>query len=527
MPVSEDGSGSAWHMGDLSIGPDDVVYVVAAGERDSIYRSQDNGTTWQQVYRGSGNIYQIDRIAVGPDGQVWFNGGFFNYFPARYTMTSPDGGLTWEPRPIDPNDPDGDANHNIADFAFDTQNRVYVTTVRGGLFGTPDFPLGVYRTADGGLSWERLTPDDIDYALSAIVIAPNGDIFYGNGGGVWRSGDEGATWNLVNQPVKAIKTLQIDRDGHLWVGTEGSLYRTAEVTTQGLPPSEPVDIAVTTPVPPAAITPVPTSAPLSPTASPEPTASPVLPTSTPMPSSTQAPPAATLMPTDTPVPPDAIPSPTSAPVLPTATSVPAAGGESAIAIQQRALRADCLANGGEFYEKASGEYGCRYPGDVAILCSPDGTCSQQPVAPPPAISSPTPSVPCAPCPVAAAAGPVIFTTGFFGSRFNGPTQPTRFTLETAYVIARIRTFHLGGSTESELASIALRGDDGTMYGPWPVTTIPFGESGSGQIWEVSPGITLSAGVYTVIDSDPDTWSQNADTGSRGMTVVYGSVVEAE
>jgi hypothetical protein len=377
------------------------------------------------------------------------------------------------------------------------------------------------------MSWEQLTPDDIPLALNAIVVAPNGDILYGNGGGVWRSGDGGATWSLINQPVEYIKALQIDRDGYLWVGTERSLYRTADVTTEGLPPIEPADVAATTPIPPAAITPVLTTTPVPLTTTPEPTVTPVPPTSTPMPTSTLPPPTAPPMPTNTPVPPTATPSPTITPVPPAFTPVPPAAAEPANAIQQRALRADCRANGGEFYEKASGEYGCRYPGDVVISCPPNGACSQQPVALPPAAPTPVPSSPCAPCPEAAADGPVIFNIGSFASRINGPTQPTQFTLDTVYVIERIRTYHLGGPTGAEQGSIGLLADDGTMYGPWPVTSVPIGEGGPGEIWEVAPGITLSAGVYTVIDSDPDTWSQNADTGSRGMTVVYGSLVEAD
>lgn len=221
-------------------------------------------------------------------------------------------------------------------------------------------------------------------------------------------------------------------------------------------------------------------------------------------------------------------SPTNAPVPPTSTTpVPPAAVEPAEAIQQRALRADCLANGGEFYEKASGEYGCRYPGDVVISCTPNGACSQQPIALPPAVPSPSPSLPCAPCPEAAADGPVIFTVGSFASRINGPTEPTRFTLEMAYFIERIHTYHLGGTSGANPGSIALRGDDGTLYGPWPATSVPIGVSGPGEIWEAVPGITLPAGVYTVIDSDPDSWSQNADTGSRGMTVVYGSLAKSE
>jgi hypothetical protein len=33
-------------------------------------------------------------------------------------------------------------------------------------------------------------------------------------------------------------------------------------------------------------------------------------------------------------------------------------------------------------------------------------------------------------------------------------------------------------------------------------------------------LTLPAGTYTVLDSDPATWSQNAETGGQGIIWVY-------
>ena len=54
-------------------------------------------------------------------------------------------------------------------------------------------------------------------------------------------------------------------------------------------------------------------------------------------------------------------------------------------------------------------------------------------------------------------------------------------------------------------------------GSWPAS----GLSGSGGVanayWTVQPGIELSPGTYTVVDSDPATWSCNGESGGRGMS----------
>jgi len=40
-------------------------------------------------------------------------------------------------------------------------------------------------------------------------------------------------------------------------------------------------------------------------------------------------------------------------------------------------------------------------------------------------------------------------------------------------------------------------------------------------WTATPNIKLPAGEYTIIDSEPSTWSQNSESGNRGMCTVKG------
>jgi len=67
----------------------------------------------------------------------------------------------------------------------------------------------------------------------------------------------------------------------------------------------------------------------------------------------------------------------------------------------------------------------------------------------------------------------------------------------------------------------LRHSDGTIYGPWQTS----GRAGQGNVdnayWEVKPNIEIKPGKYTVLDSNPATWSFNGASGSRGFVIIKG------
>jgi hypothetical protein len=106
---------------------------------------------------------------------------------------------------------------------------------------------------------------------------------------------------------------------------------------------------------------------------------------------------------------------------------------------------------------------------------------------------------------------------------NGPTSPTVFTLATAITLSALQTYHWNnGSGKSPLGTLSLSNDNGTVYGPWPVTGYP-GQGGViNAYWQANPNIELPAGTYTVIDSDPSTWSQNSGSSGKGIAWVIAA-----
>ncbi|NPV91274.1 MAG: hypothetical protein HPY50_10945 [Firmicutes bacterium] len=99
---------------------------------------------------------------------------------------------------------------------------------------------------------------------------------------------------------------------------------------------------------------------------------------------------------------------------------------------------------------------------------------------------------------------------------SGPTAPTTFSVSSPHLVTFITTYHWNSARGAPGGTIALKGGDGKVYGPWKVSTRP-GQGGvPNAYWEVFPNIVVPAGTYTIIDSDPTTWSQNQQSGGRGM-----------
>jgi tetratricopeptide (TPR) repeat protein len=118
-------------------------------------------------------------------------------------------------------------------------------------------------------------------------------------------------------------------------------------------------------------------------------------------------------------------------------------------------------------------------------------------------------------------GAVLFDNGNIAGVGNGPSQPTRFSLNSAHVITLIQDYHWNSARGAAPGTISLRDANGRIYGPWQSVGSP-GQGGvPNAYWTVHPGEMLPTGTYTVIDSHPASWSHNSDSQQRGFTRVEG------
>ncbi len=113
----------------------------------------------------------------------------------------------------------------------------------------------------------------------------------------------------------------------------------------------------------------------------------------------------------------------------------------------------------------------------------------------------------------------IFYNGNIAAVQSGPQNPTEFTLDRARHITSMNNYHYYNQGALP-GTISLKHEDGTVYGPWQTA----GRVGQGNVlnayWDCYPEVTIKAGKYTVIDSDPDTWSHNSGSDYCGFTEIW-------
>jgi photosystem II stability/assembly factor-like uncharacterized protein len=176
-----------------------------------VYRSADAGRTWQLM--GLEDSGQIGAIVIHPANPdiVWLAalGSPFGPNQERGIFKTINGGRTWK-KTLFVNEETGG---RVVAVNYANPNELYAGMYRGFrkgwdiISGGPAREGGIYKSADGGETWNKLSSGlpsnligkiDISIARSqpstvyAMVEAPAAD------GGLYKSTDAGASWKLVN-----------------------------------------------------------------------------------------------------------------------------------------------------------------------------------------------------------------------------------------------------------------------------------------------------------------------------------------
>jgi hypothetical protein len=116
----------------------------------------------------------------------------------------------------------------------------------------------------------------------------------------------------------------------------------------------------------------------------------------------------------------------------------------------------------------------------------------------------------------------LFNNWTLGGVSDNPLSPTSFTIDTTRHLVYFDTYHwnyAGGRP----GLLSLKHSDGTVYGPWQAVGIIAYGGYFPRIWVCYPDIDLKAGTYTVIDSDPASWSYDASVSGSGFSHLIGVV----
>ena len=122
--------------------------------------------------------------------------------------------------------------------------------------------------------------------------------------------------------------------------------------------------------------------------------------------------------------------------------------------------------------------------------------------------------------------PEIVATNFnIYTVYNQPTSPSTFTVDEDCTVYSLMTYHWNnqkGTTQT--GTIGLL-EDGVEIGTWTTTGTEGMYGTPNAVWWAYPkNLTLKAGhTYTIIDSDPSTWSQNGGSNGQGFFEVKGII----
>ena len=172
-------------MASLLIHPDTGT-LLAAAWYGHIYRSTDDGATWTRVtFVGSGRIGERSLVVDPHTGQLFL-------IVKGWLFHSVNVGQTWGRFAFSPG--------NVAAFTIDENGDFFVGTSGDGVF----------RSTDGGQTWEAAStglppyPFDISepyykshLGVRTLAVTPEGHLLTGmRDGGVYRSTNKGATWHM-------------------------------------------------------------------------------------------------------------------------------------------------------------------------------------------------------------------------------------------------------------------------------------------------------------------------------------------
>ncbi len=233
------------------VGRPQEAYFGATG--GGLWKTTDGGDNWFPVTDFQINSASVGAVAVAetePDlvfigtGETCIRG---NILPGDGVYRSRDAGATWEHVGFS-------ESHGISTIRIHPTDPAIVYVASFGKYGAPSEERGVFKSTDGGDTWERiLFRDERTGAIDIAIDRNNPDIIYaalweafrkeytmssgGPGSGMFKSTDGGDTWTemtrnpgmpaegVVGKIGLAVSTANSDRVYALFEHDDGGLFR--------------------------------------------------------------------------------------------------------------------------------------------------------------------------------------------------------------------------------------------------------------------------------------------------------------
>lgn len=206
-------------ISDFAVHPDNRSIYYVASSSGGVWKTVNAGTTYTPIFDGEGS-YSIGCITLDPNNPnvVWVGTGENNnqrsvaYGDGVYK--SEDGGKTWKNMGLK-------NSEHIGKIIVDPRNSNIVYVAAIGPLWSEGGDRGVYKTTDGGKTWEAVLTIDVHTGVNDLVMDPrNPDVLYaaafqrrrhvftyvggGPGSGIHKSVDGGKTWEKANTGLPSV-----------------------------------------------------------------------------------------------------------------------------------------------------------------------------------------------------------------------------------------------------------------------------------------------------------------------------------
>jgi photosystem II stability/assembly factor-like uncharacterized protein len=207
-------------VADLEVNPDDATEFYVGYASGGVWHTINNGTTFTPIMDNAPSINVGDIGIHWPSRTIWVGTGENISSRSSYSgigmLKTTDNGQTWEHKGLK------DAHHFGRILVHPTNPNEIVVGVTGSLY-SPNEERGMYKTTDGGATWQNTLFINDATGIIDVACAPNDFAKQyaaawekdrkawdftgsGNASGMYKSTDAGNTWVKISTPESGFPT---------------------------------------------------------------------------------------------------------------------------------------------------------------------------------------------------------------------------------------------------------------------------------------------------------------------------------